>query len=186
MRLELRDIIGGGLRQELTCAASEFPVLLEVGLDAGIGFIEPIQFQLRLQRSGQLVDVDGQLSTSVTLMCGRCLQAYDKELTADFVFTFTPYVAEEPAVEDAEIEVELDTDELGLVFYKDECLDLLQPLQDQLVMALPISSICSDQCEGLCAECGCNLNIDKCQCEKKVFNNRFSALAGLEIESSNE
>ncbi len=184
MRLELDDIIEGGLKQELTCAASEFTGLIEMGLEAEVGFVAPIQFQLRLQRLGQLVEVDGQLSSRVTLACGRCLQACEEDLSASFAFTFTPYVAEEQVAEDEDVEVELDTDELGLVYYQDECLDLMQPLQDQLVMALPISPICSDQCKGLCPECGCNLNIDKCQCEKKVFNNRFSALAGLEIESS--
>ena len=184
MRLELNDIVDGGLTQALTYPASDFPVLLEIGSNSDVSFNAPVQFQLRLQRSGQLVEVEGRLSTGVSLLCGRCLQTYDKELLADFAFTFTPYVANEQAAEETEVEVELETDELGLVYYKDECLDLLPPLQDQLVMALPISPICSDQCEGLCLECGCNLNDDKCQCEKKVFNNRFSALAGLEIESS--
>jgi len=184
MRLELNDFKDGCLKQEYSCAASEFPVLAEMVRQGEVDFDAPIQFQLRLQKSGQLVEVDGQLTTSVALSCGRCLQPYRKELAGDFAFTFTPFVVDEQVEDD--IEVELETDELGLVFYKDECLDLLPPLQDQLVMALPINLVCSEECAGLCSECGCNQNIKKCNCEKKVFNSKFSALAGLKIESSDD
>lgn len=186
MHLELSDVKDGCLERELTCAASDFPVLSEVQQHAEVSFVAPIQFQVRLQKTGQLVEVDGQLGTRVALLCGRCLQPYEKDLAGDFAFTFTPYVAAEHGSEDDEVEVELDTDELGLVFYKDDCLDLLQPLQDQLVMTLPISPLCSEGCKGLCAECGGNLNVSNCKCEKKIFNSKFSALAGLKIESSEE
>ena len=184
MRLELKDIKDGILKQQLSFAADEFPVLREMMQHDEAQFSQPISFELRLQKSGQLIEVDGRLSTSVDLSCGRCLQSYEKRLRGDFAFTFTPYVPDEASSEDAEVEVELDTDELGLVYYKDETLDLLTPLQDQLVMALPISPVCQDDCQGLCSECGCNLNTDSCDCVKKPFNSKFSALAGLKIESS--
>ncbi len=184
MRLELKDIKDGILKQELNFAAGQFPILQEMMQHDDAQFLRPISFELRLQKSGQLVEVDGRLSTSVNLSCGRCLQAYEKKLQGDFAFTFTPYVAEEIGSEDEEVEVELDTDELGLVYYKDDTLDLLAPLQDQLVMALPISPVCQEDCQGLCSECGCNLNTDSCGCVKKPFNSKFSVLAGLKIDSS--
>ncbi len=181
MRLELKDLKNGCLVQELSFQAADFPVAADLSQD-GVEFTAPINFRLRLQQSGQLVEVDGQLETTVRLSCGRCLQPYDKVLNSRFALTFTPYVAEEQGQED--VEVELDTDELGLVYYREECLELLPPLQDQLVMALPIAPLCSEECRGLCPECGCDLNSESCNCEKKVFNNKFSALAGLKLGAS--
>lgn len=179
MRLELKDIKGGCLQQEMERSVRDFPVLVEMQNADEIAFEAPIRFQLRFQKSGQLVEVDGRFETRVSLSCGRCLQPYEKKLGGEFAFTFTPLVDE---VFDDEDEVELDTDELGLVYYKDDCLELQQPLQDQLVMALPISPVCRKECKGLCTECGCNLNIDQCKCEKKIFNNKFSALSGLKVD----
>lgn len=186
MHLELKDITDGCLERELTCAASDFPILLEMGQRDEAHFNKPIRFILRLQKTGQLVEVDGQLTADVVLCCGHCLQTFEKQLAADFAFTFTPYVADDQATPEDDIEIELDTDELGLVFYKDESLDLLQPLQDQLMMTLPISPTCKDDCRGLCRECGCNLNEVSCNCTKKLFINNFSSLAGLKLGSSDE
>lgn len=186
MRLELKDMKDPCLQQELTFVAADFPVLAEMELHDGVRFDVPIQFRLRYQKSGQIVEVDGQFSTCVSLSCGHCLQSFSEELVGDFALTFSPYVAgkDEPSGEEADIELE--TDELGLVYYRDETLELLPTLQEQVVMALPISPICSDGCRGLCLVCGCNLNVDKCQCEKKVFNNKFTTLAGLKIKSSED
>lgn len=181
MRLELKDLKNGFLEQDVSFSAADFPVSTELSQD-GIEFVAPVKFHLRLQQSGQLVEVDGRLETAVSLSCGRCLQPYEKALSSQFALTFTPYVAD--AQQEDDVEVELDTDELGLVYYKDEYLELLPPLQDQLVMALPIAPLCSEECRGLCLECGCNLNNETCNCEKKIFNNKFSALAGLKLESS--
>ncbi|WP_161947615.1 YceD family protein [Malonomonas rubra] len=163
---------------------SDFPVLREM-LGEGVDITAPLQFELRFQQSGQLVELDGKFSTSVELGCGRCLKRYTADLASEFALTFTPFVEEQEGNEEEE-EVELETDELGLVYYRDDCLDLLHPLQDQVVMALPISPLCSDECAGLCSECGCNLNETQCGCEKKIFNNKFSALAGLKIDSNQD
>lgn len=181
MRLELKDLKNGYLEQDVSFQAADFPVMAELAQD-GIELVAPVAFHLRLQQSGQMVEVDGRLETTIALSCGRCLQPYEKVLCSRFALTFTPYVADEQ--QDEEAEIELDTDELGLVYYRDECLDLLPPLQDQLVMALPIAPLCSEECRGLCPECGCDLNKETCHCEKKIFNNKFSALAGLKLESS--
>ncbi|WP_303722603.1 DUF177 domain-containing protein [Malonomonas rubra] len=185
MHLELKDIKEAGLNREMVCNAADFPVLVKMEGQEEVRFVAPVIFQLRFQKLGQLVEVDGHFKSRVNLICGRCLQPYDIDLSGEFAFTFTPHVADENAAEEGD-EVELETDELGLVYYKDESLELLPPLQDQLVMALPISPLCSEDCAGLCSECGCNLNVEKCHCEKKVFNNKFSALAGLKIESSDK
>lgn len=179
MQLELRELKDGSLEQEYCCGSDEFPVLQELQGD-NVRFEQPICFQLRLQKSGQIVEVDGQLQTRVELVCGRCLQPFAQDLRSDFSLTFTPLPVEREQGEAEEIE--LDADELGLICYKDETLDLLQPLQEQIVMALPLRPLCDSGCQGLCPECGCNLNIEHCNCEKKPFNNRFAALAKLKTD----
>ncbi len=185
MRLRLQDIEDGPLKKELYCSPSEFPVLRGMEERHEARFCDPLFFQLRVQKSGQIVEVDGQLTAEVELSCGRCLQPYEQRITGAFSLTFTPHPSAEEVLDGREgDEVELETDELGLVYYQDDFIELLHPLQDQLVMALPINALCSEDCLGLCPKCGADLNHETCDCVKKPFNNKFSALAGIKFNSS--
>jgi uncharacterized protein len=182
MHIELKDISDSGLLLGYSNPIEAFPILLDLQKQDDLRFIGPLAFQLRLQKSGQIVEVDGSLTAQVAIVCGHCLQNFEQQVTSDFTLTFTPMSSDSLA--DELEEVELDADELGLVYYKNDTIELLQSLQEQVLMALPMSPLCSEDCRGLCPECGCDLNMKSCHCEKKSFNNRFTALAGLKLETS--
>jgi uncharacterized protein len=182
MHLELKDIDDHGLEQGYSCSIESFPGLLDLQEHEDTRFTAPLDFRLRLQKSGQIVTLNGSVTTCIACVCGHCLQKFEQPVVSDFVLIFTPQ-SNAAAAEESE-EVELDAEELGLVYYQNDTLELLQPLQDQVLMALPMSPLCSEDCRGLCLECGCDLNINTCQCEKKAFNNKFTALAGLKLDTS--
>ncbi len=175
MRLELKDIKGDGLEQAYTCTLSDFPDLVALAEEGGPVFDEPLSFALRFQRTGQFVEVDGRFDAVVGLKCGRCLQDFKQSLAEAFTLTFVPHR------DDVEIdeEIELETEELGLIPYSEETLELRDPLQEQLLMAIPISPLCAESCQGLCPECGGNRNRQACDCTRKPFNNKFTALTGM-------
>ncbi|MBN1957198.1 MAG: DUF177 domain-containing protein, partial [Desulfuromonadales bacterium] len=175
MRLELKDIKGGVLEQDYSCTLADFPDVGALAVQDGPRFEEPIVFRLRFQRTGQIVEVDGRLSAFLQLHCARCLKPFRQEVSELFSVTFSPH-AEDMCNED---DIELEADELGLVGYQDEILDLAGPLQEQLLMAIPIRPLCDVNCPGLCHECGADLNVSPCDCEKKPFNNKFSVLADV-------
>jgi uncharacterized protein len=180
VQLELKDIKGGELEQEYSCSLVDFPELNLFTEDGGPRFREPMVFKLRLQQTGKFVEVDGHLDAVVALSCGRCLQDFDLSLSESFSVTFVPRRKDNETDE----EVELEADELGLVSYDDETLELRDTLQEQLLMAVPISPLCKKTCKGLCPECGTNLNIETCNCTRKPFNNKFTALAAMEFKKS--
>lgn len=182
MRLELKDISDSELRQDYSCQVTDFPLLVELQGREAIRFVDALCFSLRLQKTGQIVEVDGHFAAQATFSYGHCLQTFQHQLAADFSLTYTPLVDTGSSV-DAE-EIELDAEQLGLVYYKNETIDLLQPLQEQVLMSLPIAPVCREDCRGLCPECGCDLNSQTCNCEKKPFNNKFTALTGLKLDSS--
>lgn len=176
MQLELKDIKSGVLEQDYSCILADFPELSALARQGGPQFKEPIEFQLRLQQTGQLVEVDGSVQALVELKCGRCLKKFEYSVAETFALTFTPRTDDR-----SDKEVELEPDELGLIIYQDDILDLQDPLQEQLIMAIPISPICHEKCRGLCSECGADLNECQCHCVKKSFNNKFSVLSALEL-----
>lgn len=179
MRLELKDIKGGVLEQDYSCTFADFPELKTLSEHGGAAFVEPFSFYLRFQRTGQLVELEGQLTADILLNCSRCLKEFSQSVNESFTLTFSPV----PQDDVDEEEVELAADELGLIVYQDEILDLAAPLLEQLVMAVPISPICSVECQGLCPECGLDLNDSRCSCVKKVFNTKFSVLAGMKLDN---
>ncbi|MCW8858984.1 MAG: DUF177 domain-containing protein [Deltaproteobacteria bacterium] len=177
MRLELKDIKGGVLEQGYSCSLADFPELLAIAQQDGPQYKEPLEFYLRFQRTGSLVEVDGRVDAVVRLRCGRCLQIFESSISETFALTFTPQ-SQETEEEDLELEVE----QLGLITYQDETLELREPLQEQLLLAIPISPVCDSKCLGLCPHCGVNLNECQCSCVRKPFNNKFSVLADIALK----
>lgn len=179
MRIKLEDIKGCGLKQAYSCTLADFPEIAALAQDNGPLFHEPLRFFLRLQRTGELVEVDGRCQAQVTLHCSRCLQPLTLALDEAFSVTFAP---EERREGDAPADdVELEREELGLIAYRDDSLELRDALQEQLIMALPIRPLCTENCAGLCPVCGIDLNRQRCDCIREPFNNRFAALADLKL-----
>ena len=57
-------------------------------------------------------------------------------------------------------------------------LDLDQVVTEAFVLAMDTKNLCSDDCKGLCAGCGANLNVEPCRCRPEV-DPRLAALAQL-------
>ena len=59
-------------------------------------------------------------------------------------------------------------------------LDLDSRIIEQLEVEFPIRFLCKEDCKGLCSQCGADLNINECSCQKDLTRkNPFSALASL-------
>ncbi|MFO7813128.1 MAG: DUF177 domain-containing protein [Pelovirga sp.] len=175
MQLELKHIKGGQLEQDYQCAVGDFPELQELANTGDCVYRDPIRLLLRFIQSGRMVEVSGHIQATLELTCGGCLGSFEYALAEDFDLTFVPEVEPtEPALEQ-----ELETDELGLIPYREDRLELLTPVQEQLLLAVPMHPLCSATCRGLCPVCGVDLNTSSCRCEKKIFNNKFGALAQI-------
>ena len=60
-----------------------------------------------------------------------------------------------------------------------DTVDLTDLLVQDIISSLPIQPLCSEDCKGLCQECGANLNRETCDCDKEQVNERFAALKDL-------
>ncbi len=78
-------------------------------------------------------------------------------------------------------DVDLSAVELDVVELTEPVLDLEDIARQQLYMALPVRQLCSEQCLGICSQCGGNLNDRSCDCTRDTKDNPFGALAALKI-----
>lgn len=169
---------GLDLHSEVNCERFEGLVALH---QAGEWrFDEPIRCDLHLKPIDALIHVDGRLSTVVEADCSRCLTPFRMPLNTRCRFTYT----KPPDLESGDeplAEQELTPEEAGLIPYKGDEIDLTGALQEEIIMALPMRPLCSEDCKGLCAQCGADLNQGDCGCRKTVVNPMFEVLKGMKI-----
>lgn len=179
MNIRLDEISDRGLLLEEEVSPDTFPQLTDIAAAGDARFPEVIRYRIKINRIAGIVEVVGSVETVVELNCGRCLDSYQMPFSSDF---FVAYTQELPECIDEDDEgIELSAEEMGLTLLEGDELSLLEPVQEHLLVALPIQPLCENTCQGLCAHCGCNLNDSDCKCQESPFDTRFSSLKNLKI-----
>src|SRR5205814_8075012 len=66
----------------------------------------------------------------------------------------------------------LDAGDAEIGFYEGVGLELNDVLREFVLLALPMQRLCSENCKGICPECGQNRNQNECSCRTTVGDNR--------------
>jgi uncharacterized protein len=121
---------------------------------------------------GEDVFVNGKLTGHLELPCSRCLQPADIEVDVPVKMTFVPQTTEINESDNV-----LDDNEVS--HHDGDTLDLDPMLRELLILAVPLTNYCKDDCRGLCAECGENLNVKDCGHRPSSRLSPFAQLANL-------
>ena len=103
-----------------------------------------IDLDLRLESVMEGVLVSGTATVALAGECGRCLEPVVDTLTVDLQELF--------AYPESTTEATADDEETSVM--EGDHLDLEPALRDAVVLALPLTPLCREDCAGLCAECG--------------------------------
>ncbi|MEO5356598.1 MAG: DUF177 domain-containing protein [Nitrospirae bacterium YQR-1] len=134
----------------------------------------PVKGRIYLQRNGTEVMVSGHTGVLLGFQCGLCLTEFTSELSLDLNLLYCPQRALE-----TEDSVELTRGEMDLCLYSGDEIDITALLQEQIILNISISAVCSDTCRGLCPGCGINLNTESCNCKRVHEQERFFKLKDL-------
>jgi uncharacterized protein len=132
----------------------------------------------RVDRAGMDVRLRGEIKTTLTAPCARCLKNVPMNLEISFDLLYSP--ADPGGGRTGE--VELQTRDLDIALYQNDEIDLDEMVLEQLELNLPSRVLCSEDCRGLCPQCGADLNIEQCSCEKPV-DPRWQALVDFTEKS---
>ena len=127
-----------------------------------------------IQRNGNEVELRGELHTTVEVLCGRCLKPVVLPLDAKFAERFAPEIAWRN-----EEQHELGEQDLNLAAFDGEAIELDDLIREEILLALPSHVLCREECQGLCAQCGADLNSAVCDCQSKEIDSRWEALKDL-------
>lgn len=112
-----------------------------------------------------LIILKGTLEIGYRAQCGRCLKEVEGTMTLDI---------------SEELQNSEEVDDGYTLTYTSEELDLEQILFSYGQLNMPMKILCSEDCKGICAVCGTDLNEEDCQCREEYdINPQMEKLKGF-------
>lgn len=126
---------------------------------------------VRITRAAQGLLVQVRMNAEVLAECVRCLVDFYQPLQVDFteLYAFNRNSATES----------------GLLVPENGKIDLEAFIREEMLLAIPISPLCSQECQGLCSICGGNLNETGCNHTQESGDPRLDILRTLLDEEQN-
>jgi uncharacterized protein len=113
-----------------------------------------VELNLKFEAVSEGVLVSGSATARVAGECARCLGPVASTVTVSLLELYR-YHEDRSRARRAEVtSEEPDDDDVEERFLDGELLDLEPAFRDAVVLALPMSPLCRDDCPGLCVECG--------------------------------
>jgi len=120
---------------------------------------------VRVTRTAQGLLVQVKMAARTPAECVRCLEEFNQPLQIGFteLYAFSPNSLTES----------------GLLVPESGKIDLAPLIREEMLLALPISTICRSDCRGLCPVCGENLNRAQCNHQPEIIDPRLEVLRQL-------
>ena len=162
----------------------EYELDIEIPEKVGVELIavpagDVIEVDARCESVTEGILLSAQIFATAKGECGRCLDPVeiiiDKRIQELYLYEkkLERKKRVEP-VDDLEIE-----DELSM---EGDFMDLEAPIRDLIVLSLPSTPLCSDDCQGLCPECGAKwAELPDTHAHEQI-DARWASLAGLSLD----
>ncbi len=159
----------------------------------------PTAVRFNLRRVDEVIVVSGDVETTVQLLCSRCaapfllpvnehftaLYCKDKEMAGIAYLDqnanprgqnkgYARHAHDEGGSNGTEA-----ADDLEITYIAEEYLELPVVLAEQVQLRIPFQPLCKEDCKGICANCGADLNVGRCACAKIVKETPFAVLKNL-------
>src|SRR4051812_37845823 len=131
-----------------------------------------IRANVEVSRDGKTVFVSGEAHAVLHIPCARCLKAVTISLDPAINLSLLPAKADD---DDDEWD-QLGDEDIDEYTYANEEIDVGGILNEQLLLDKPLKVLCAEDCPGLCATCGHDLNEGPCACPPQPKSLAFAAL----------
>ena len=125
-------------------------------------FDKPVKVSGIVRNSTDIVTVSAKADFTLCLACDRCAGDIVRSFSIPIEHTLVTKVEDET------------NDELIVIDSYHYDIDPL--VSEDIVLSLPSKILCSENCKGICTQCGKNLNAGPCEC-KKATDPRWDALS---------
>ena len=133
-------------------------------------FFGNIEVDCRMDKSSHQIVLDCTVQANAHLVCDRCNTDYAELLENDFQLIYAY---------DKEVEGDEEDDNYRVLTPDQDKIDLTDDAVQFAELALPMKSLCKEECKGLCHKCGADLNSEQCTCSEETYNPQWEALQKL-------
>ncbi|MCG8608597.1 DUF177 domain-containing protein [bacterium] len=141
----------------------------ELNLDSKT-FKTEITIKTDVEKRDKNLFVRTRVGTTIACICDLCLEEFSQKLHDEFRLLYA-------SPED--YAVYRDDDEVRMLNPRTREIDLADGVRESLLLSVPLKSVCSDECKGLCPQCGANLNAESCHCSLARTDPRWDGLKKL-------
>ncbi|WP_225413807.1 YceD family protein [Stigmatella hybrida] len=180
--LKLDEPIGLQLLQE---------ALGEAGQNTGFRAAQPSTLHASLRKVSGGVLLQANFTVHLAAPCKRCLTDVALDVPVSFTLNLVPEsLAKGEGIGKGDTEDDrgqgeragtFDLEDTDQELFNGKTIDLDPIVREQVLLALPMSAVCREDCKGLCAQCGQNLNEKPCGCQPKVVDPRLAPLMNIKL-----
>lgn len=134
-------------------------------INGGYPFKSPVKVSASAVNRASLVELKVKAVFDYTTRCDRCFDEIVKHLEFTFVHGLAVSL--------------IDDENDDYIETPDYTLELDDVVVSDILLNLPSKILCTDDCKGICPECGKNLNRGECGCNKTQIDSRLEILKQL-------
>jgi uncharacterized protein len=138
------------LKELLRRAGNESEIVDDAGFsfpEDGLVLTKPVKLNLHLLNTGVSVLLSGTIETEAELECARCLKKFRRPIVARLTEEYVRPDPEPPT--HTSKEVELKNEDLVFPIADGDTIDLGETIRQNLLLSLPIKTLCRETCEGV-------------------------------------
>ncbi len=161
MKIFVRSIPQEGKEIDLSSREGWVKALVGQALPTESPDLEAIQGWMMIQKIEETLHLSGELSLPIYPFCDRCGEPYHHKFLVSIDMHLTPADETNPTEDSSE-------NDLNYATYNGGEINLGEIIREMIVLHRPIRFLCSEDCRGLCQECGTNLNKTSCNCRPRL------------------
>ena len=161
MVIDLENVFNNGVDRIETDFDFDFS---SVEFDSVYPFTTPVRLRGAVINETDIVYIRAEAAFRFEAVCDRCACEFSRDMTVPIEHILVSELNEE------------DNDEFILA--EGMQLDIEQLVLEDILLSLPMKTLCKEECKGMCSQCGKNLNEGSCDCVKEV-DPRLEALLGI-------
>ncbi len=132
-------------------------------------FVGPVAATGEIVSRNNHFQVTGVTKATILAQCVSCLESFALEVEGSLEEIYT-------RSEDIN-QIDPSSEMIG---FMGDNINIEPEVIKSLIIELPMRLICSPECQGLCQQCGSNLNKTKCNCQNETIDPRLAVLKKLQ------
>ena len=122
-----------------------------------------------LNKFDDQIILEASTTICANFICDRCGTAFKQSVKSKYKMIYLLR-----SIEGAE-------EEINITYLSPDThmIDISKDVRDYMILSTPMKRLCKEDCKGLCAKCGADLNEKQCDCNDDGIDDRWKVLSEL-------